>query len=188
MVATGKPFLAGESIGTYVSWFNAPAGAQAIKSATNSGQMEGTIDLVSAFGYLPTNIYLCSAAYQTADGGAWAASCPSNTGPDIGTNGFLCLPLVALRDNNGDGIYDRVQPGMDFIVQKFSRTNTSFTLDCAAMPGRNYQLSYRDNLTNGGAWIDLPGATNGCGPLQTSVLFTAPATNAQRFYRVRLLP
>ena len=26
--------------------------------------MEGTLDLVQAFGYVPTNLYLCAAAYQ----------------------------------------------------------------------------------------------------------------------------
>jgi len=87
-VAPGKPFLAGESVGIYVGWFNAPAGSQAVKAATNSGAMEGTIDLVAAFGAMPANIFLCSAAYQTADGGVLASSCPTNSGPDIVTSGF----------------------------------------------------------------------------------------------------
>jgi len=91
-VATSKPFLAAESLSTYISWFNAPAGSQTAKTATSSGQMEGTIDLVAAFGAMPTNIYLCSAAYQTADGGALGSSCPTNSGPDIGTNGFSLHP------------------------------------------------------------------------------------------------
>ncbi|MCX6895493.1 MAG: carbohydrate-binding protein, partial [Verrucomicrobia bacterium] len=186
-VATSKPFLAGESVGSYVGWFNAPAGSQAAKAAANSGALEGTIDLAAAFGALPANIYLCSAAYQTADGGALASVCVTNTGANIGTNGFLCIPLAALRDHNGDGIFDRLQPSADFVVQNTSRSNNTFTLNCAAFPGRAYQLSYRDNFASG-AWLDLPGASNVCGALQTEVTFTALATNGQRFYRVRLLP
>ena len=38
-VATSKPFLAGESVNTYVGWANAPASAQAVKAATNSGAL-----------------------------------------------------------------------------------------------------------------------------------------------------
>ena len=92
-VATGKPFLAGESAGTYVSWFNAPAGSQAVKSATNSGALEGTIDLIAAFGAMPTNIYLCAAAYVTADGGALGSQCPAGSGADIETtNSSLSRP------------------------------------------------------------------------------------------------
>jgi hypothetical protein len=184
-VAVNKPFLAGESVGSYVGWFNAPGSSSAAKSAANSGALEGTIDLVAAFGAMPTNIYLCSAAYATADGGALASSCPTNSGADL-TN-FFCIPLAALRDHNGDGAFDRLQPTMDFTVQNFSRTNNQFMLTAAGFPGRQYQLSYRDSLANG-AWLDLPGATNTCGALQTNVVLTAPATNGQRFFRGRLLP
>jgi hypothetical protein len=186
-VATSKPFLAGESVGSYVSWFanGSATNWPCAKAAVNSGALEGTIDLVAAFGAMPTNIYLCSAAYATADGGALASSCPTNSGANL-TN-FFCIPLAALRDHNGDGTFDRLQPTADFAVQNFSRSNSTLTLNCAAFPGRQYQLSYRDNLTNG-AWLDLPGATNICGALQTNVVLTAPVPNGQRFFRARLLP
>ena len=188
-VSANKPFLASESLGTYVSWFanNAATNWPCAKSTATSGALEGTLDLVAAFGYLPTNIYLGSAGYATANGGALAAACPTNSGVNIGTNGFFCIPLVALRDHDGDGTFDRIQPSMDFVVQRSFRTNNSLMLDCAAFPGRSYQLSYRDSLTNG-AWLDLAGATNVCGSWRTNVIFTAPLTNGQRYYRVRLLP
>jgi hypothetical protein len=35
-----------------------------------------------------TSIYLCAAAYQTADGGALAAQCPAGSGPNIDTLDF----------------------------------------------------------------------------------------------------
>lgn len=188
-VATSKPFLAGESAGSYVGWFNAPAGSQAVKSPVNGAALEGTIDLLAAFGTLPANIYLCSAAYQTADGGALASSCPTNSGPDIGPNGFLCLPLLALRDHNADGKPDRLDPALDFALQNITAASSNFVVSWNAMPGRNYQLAYCDALTNG-VWTDLPGAVTNAGALQTTLAYPLPrpATNAHRYYRVRLLP
>jgi hypothetical protein len=174
-------------VGSYVSWFanGIATNWPCTKAAANSGALEGTIDLVAAFGYMPTNIYLASAAYQTADGGVLGSSCPANPGANL-TN-FFCIPLAALRDHNGDGTFDRLQPAMDFTVQNFSGSGSNVTLTCAAFPGRNYQLSYRDSLP-GGAWLDLPAVTNHCGALQTNVVFSLPGTNAQRFFRVKLLP
>ena len=102
-VASTKPYLASESLNSYITWNNAPASAQAVKAATSSGAMEGTIDLVAAFGYMPTNIYLCAAAYQTADGGALAAQCPAGSGPDIDPGEFFVIPTAALPDSNADG-------------------------------------------------------------------------------------
>ena len=58
--------------------------------------------LVAAFGTLPANIYLCAAAYQTADGGALAAQSPAGSGPDLDPNEFFVIPTIALRDNNAD--------------------------------------------------------------------------------------
>ncbi len=184
-VATSKPFLAGESVGSYVSWFNAPAGSQAVKAATNSGAMEGTIDLVAAFGAMPANIYLCAAAYQTADGGVLASSCPTNAGPDIGTNGFFSIPLVALRDHNGDGKYDRLDPLLDFKLLDPRAESNGLALTWASFPGRAYQLETVAAL--GGAWSNVPGSTLTAGVLQAELQFTAAITNGNGFFRARLL-
>ncbi len=185
-VATSKPFLAGESVGTYVSWFNAPPGSQAVKAATNSGAMEGTIDLVAAFGAMPANIYLCSAAYQTADGGVLVSSCPTNSGPDIGTNGFFCIPLVALRDHNGDGKYDRLDPLLDFKLLDARAESNGLALTWASFPGRAYRLETVAAL--GGVWSNVPGSTLTAEVLQVELQFTTAITNGNRFFRARLLP
>ena len=185
-VATSKPFLGGESVGTYVSWFNAPAGSQAVKAATNSGVMEGTIDLVAAFGAMPANIYLCSASYQTADGGVLASSCPTNAGPDIGTNGFFTIPLVTLRDDNGDGKYDRLDPLLDFKLLEPRAESSRVALTWASFPGRAYQLETVAAL--GGVWSNVPGSTLTAEVLQVELQFTTAITNGNRFFRARLLP
>ena len=187
-VATSKPFLAGESQNSYVAWFNAPAGSLATKAAANSGQMEGTIDLVAAFGAVPTNIYLCSAAYQTADGGALGSQCPAGAGPDLDPNEFFVIPTAALRDHNGDGKFDRLDPALDFTLQATRTGSNGVALTWAAMPAHNYQVVYANQFGN--SWSNLAGASNTAGPLQLFLSHTdaPPATVPGRFYKVKLLP
>ena len=160
-VASSKPYLAGESLNAYVAWYNAPASAQAIKAATNSGALSGTLDLVAAFGYMPANIFLCAAAYQTADGGALGGQCPAGVGPDIETNEFFVIPTIALRDQNGDGKFDRLDPAMDFALQGIWAESDAFRLTWSAMPGRTYQVVHSDNPAGG--WNDLPGSLTNAG-------------------------
>jgi hypothetical protein len=190
-VATTKPFLAAESQGTYVSWFvnNAATNWPCAKSATNSGALEGTLDLVGAFGYLPTNIFLCSAAYQTADGGALAAQCPAavTANGNIETNEFLTLPVASLRDSLGNGTLDLCDPARGFKIISAFGQGTNRILNFSVMPGRNYQIQFASSL-NGG-WTNLP-ATNFAAPPQMilNVTDAPPAGTPQRFYRVKLLP
>jgi hypothetical protein len=187
-VAANKPYLAAESLNTYISWYNAPTGALAFKAATNSGQMEGTLDLLQAFGYVPPNLYLCAAAYATADGGALAAQAPAGSGPNLDTNAFLVIPTVALRDNNADGILDRLDPTLDFVLQSPLRQTNGYVLTWATMPAHTYQVISADAL--GANWSNVPGAQTTAGPLQLFLSYTdtPPALATQRLYRVKLLP
>ena len=187
-VATNKPYLASESLNSYIAWFNAPTGTQAFKASVSSGQMEGTIDLVGAFGSMPTNLYLCAAAYQTADGGAIASQTPAGSGPDIDPNEFFVIPTVALRDNNGDGKFDRLDPALDFTVQSVQRVSGGYAITWASMPRHGYQLVSADGL--GATWSNVPGGLTTAGPLQLFLSCTdaPPPTAAQRFYKVKLLP
>ena len=145
-VAANKPFLASESQNTYVSWYvnNTATNWPCAKAPTNSGALEGTLDLVSAFGYLPTNIYLCAAAYQTANGGALAAQCPAGSGPNINTNEFFVIPIAALRDSLGNGTFDRLDPARGFRILSAGATPAGLALNWASMPGYSYQVLYAD--------------------------------------------
>jgi hypothetical protein len=187
-VATSKPYLAGESLNTYVGWANAPASAQTVKSATNSGALAGTIDLVAAFGYMPTNLYLCAAAYQTADSGALAAQCPAGSGPDIDPSEFFVIPTAALHDDNGDGKFDRLDPALGFKLQGLPAGSGGYAINWAAMPGHTYQVVWADAL--GATWSNLPSGPTSAGPLQLFLSCTdaPPPAPTQRFYRVKLLP
>jgi hypothetical protein len=189
-VAANKPYLASESLNTYVSWFvnNAATNWACAKSSAVSGALEGTLDLVGAFGYLPTNIYLCAAAYQTANGGALVAQCPAGSGPNIDPNEFFVIPIAALRDSPGNGTLDLLDPARGFRILSAGVTPAGLTLNWATMPGYSYQVVYANSLLN--SWSNLPGSSNFAGPLQLNLSFTdaLPVSVPQRFYRVKLLP
>ena len=188
-VSTNKPFLASESQNNYVSWYvngfqtNWPC----TKAPVNSGALEGTLDLVAAFGAVPANLYLCAAAYQTTNGGVLGGQCPAGSGPNIDPNEFFVLPLSALRDSLGNGTLDLCDPARGFKINSASAQDTNRVLNFAVMPGRNYQVQFASALD--GAWTNPPG-TNYAAPPQTILNFTdaPPADTPQRFYRVKLLP
>jgi hypothetical protein len=189
-VSVNKPFLASESQGAYVSWFvnNASVGWPCAKASASSGALEGTLDLVTAFGSVPTNLYLCAAAYITTNGGSLAAQCPAGSGPNIDTNEFLVLPVAALRDSWGNGTLDLCDPARGFKILSASPSAGGCSLNWAAMPGRGYQLQYVGALGNN--WSNLAGMSNDPGLLQMQLNYTdAPSVTAtQRFYRIQLLP
>ena len=160
------------------------AGAQ----VNYSGALEGTLDLAAAFGSVPTNLYLCAAAYQTADGGALVAQCPPGSGPNIDTNEFLVIPVVALRDSLGNGTFDLCDPARGFKILSANSSTNGCMLNWAAMPGRAYQVQFASRL--GGTWSHLPAGSNYVGSLQMQLNYTeSPSMTAtQRFYRIELLP
>ena len=189
-VATTRPYLATESQNSYISWYvnGAQTNWPCAKAPATSGAMEGTLDLVAAFGAMPTNLYLCAAAYQTANGGALAGQCPAGSGPNIDTNEFLALPVAALRDSFGNGTLDLLDPARGFRFLSANALPGGRTLSWAAMPGRAYQIQFVDSL--GGVWSNLPGGSNYALPPQMILNFTdaPPAGMSQRFYRLELLP
>jgi len=189
-VAATKPYLAGESQNSYLSWYANSAATSWLcaKSTTTSGAMEGTMDLVQAFGYMPTNLYLCAAGYVTTNGGPLVAGCPVTAGPNINTNNFLVIPVAALRDSLGNGTFDLCDPARGFKILSVGLQYTNLALNCAAMPGRKYQVQFANALT--GPWTNLPATQTIAAPPQMTVSFTNGMTagTAQRYYRVELMP
>jgi|GEM_PF-311414 len=189
-VATTKPYLASESQNTYISWYvnGVQTNWPCAKASTTNGAMEGTMDLVQAFGYLPTNLYLCAAAYVTTNGGPLVAQCPAGAGPNINTNNFLVIPVAALRDSWGNGTFDLCDPARGFKILSAGLQSTNCVLNYAAMPGRAYQVQFVNQLGN--FWSNPPTGSNYAVPPQMILNFTdaPPAGTPQRFYRVELLP
>jgi hypothetical protein len=183
-MAANKPFLGGESATSYCGWFNSPASAQVAKSPTNSGQMEGTIDLTAAFGSIPATIYVAAAAYQTADGGALAGQGPIGNGDgNIDPSEFLALSLVAITDENADGKFDRLDPALGFVVVQITSGNGTTGVDWNSVPGKTYQLEYCNQLD--GQWFSL-NAPLTAGPGEVFLSRDDSSAVSPRFYRVRL--
>lgn len=186
-----KVMLTGESQGTYFGWQNlngstATASNQAIKASSSTGQLQGTINLTQAFGSMPSTLYLCAAAYTTANGGALAWQAPAgNLDGNIDSNEFLAVPVASIADSNGDGLLDNLDPSMGFVVQNAQSSGSSgFTITWVAVPGKSYQVMCCDSL--GAGWTNLPNAQVTADSGQVSLSYTdTSATNAsQRFYNI----
>jgi len=151
----------------------------------NGGQVEGTIDLAAAFGTIPQTIFVASAAYQTPDGGALVAQGPAgNADGNIDVNEFMPLPLVAIKDENSDGKYDRLDPAMDFVVSEISQANGLTTINWKAVPGKTYQVQYCDQLGSG--WVNL-GSPKTAGVTELVLSADDAIAMPSRFYRVGLV-
>jgi hypothetical protein len=149
--------------------------------------MQGTIDLVQAFGSMPSTPYLCAAAYNTTDGGALVAQAPTGNGNgNIESNEFLAVPVADIVDTTGSGVLDRLNPAIGFLVQGWQATGTGgYTITWASVPGKTYQVLYSDSP--GGVWSNLPSAQVTAGSGQSSLSYTdTSATNMpQRFYKIQ---
>ena len=188
-VSPNKPFLATESQNSYVSWFvnNAATNWPCAKASTISGALEGTLDLVGAFGYLPTNLYLCAAAYLTTNGGPLVVASPAGAGPNLNPNNFLEIPVAALKDSWGNGTFDLCDPARGFKILSARAQPVGCVVDWAAMPGRVYQLQSVDAL--GLPWAGLASLSNAPALLQLELNYTdGPPAADGRFYRIKLLP
>lgn len=185
-VSTAKPFIGAEGANNYSSWFNAPTGSSVTKASSSSGVLEGTLDLVAAFGSLPEVVYVAAAAYTTPDGGTLVSVAPTGSGPHLDPGEFLALPLIAFKDVNGDGVYDRLDPGMDFRIESATPENGGLRFSFACVPGRSYRVLCRESLAE--SWSVLEGSTQTATGVQTRLSVTNAPGTPLRFYRVELLP
>lgn len=198
-VQPSKPFLAGESLDETkpdeerCAWYiddNAPNGFQlAAKSPTTAGVMEGTLDLITTFGYLPDTLYIAAAAYSTEDGGALVAQAPAGNGDgNLDPWEFIVMPVVTLVDRNLDGTLDRLDPALDFKIVELFPGSVDFEFVWNAVPYRTYQVQYCDELTPD-CWQDLPFALLTAGDGDRDMAWNDyPITVHRRFYRVKLVP
>ncbi|MEO8044573.1 MAG: hypothetical protein ABI674_06670 [Spartobacteria bacterium] len=180
-----KPFLAGESMSTLGGWFNAMASARAAKSPGTDGLLEGTLDLAATFGSIPDTVFVAAAGYETADGGHLVAQVPAGNGDgNIDPAEFLPLSIAALKDENADGTYDRLDPALGFQITQITRVAGITTITWTSVPGRTYQAESCDSLN--GEWTPLNSPiTAGVGELTLTT--SDPTDVLTRFYRVELV-
>jgi len=144
------------------------------------------IDLGEAFGELPPVVYLAAAAWATPNGGSLVAIAPAGNGPNLDPAEFFALPTIAFKDANGDGLYDRLDPNLEFRIESADALDGGLRFTFASVPGHSYRVLYRDLLTS--SWTVLSGSTQSATGLQTSLTVTNFPGTSQRFYRVELLP
>lgn len=183
-----SPVLAAESSNSYIGWSH-DNGAATETGRAAGARMEGTIGLAVAFGALPETLYLASAAYRTADAGALAAQAPAGNGDgDIGPDELFAIPLEALRDEDANGIFDRLETGRGFVITKASRAGNSLSLTWNCFPGRSYRI--QSGMELGTDCTDIPGAPITAGPadLTATVALAVDPREPRRFYRIALVP
>ena len=187
---TASPFLAAESSNSYINWFNTREAATTTARVLGQ-QMEGTIDISTAFGGMPTNLYLSALAYQTADSGVLAAQAPA----PVVSNGlleaseFFRIPLEALRDEDANGTYDRLESTGTFKITRLVQPGGSASVRWNVFPGRAYKLQTNTVLAPTG-WVDVPGSETTAGPVDLDLLhtFTLPVGENRVYVRAVLIP
>ncbi|MFM7179869.1 MAG: hypothetical protein ACKO2G_00095 [Verrucomicrobiales bacterium] len=189
-VPNNQPYLAAESANSFIGWFNSGSAATTLARGSPSQHMEGTIDL-SVFPALPNTLYLTALAYQSADAGLLGAQAPATVvaGNDVEASELFAIPLEVLRDEDANGIYDRLEPGVGFVVTEFNRVANSLNLDWAAFPGRTYRVEASTTLL-ANSWQTVPGSQVTAGPTETSlgISLEIPPGDLRRFFRVALDP
>ena len=184
-----SPFLAAESVNSYMGWFNA-TGAATKTARMAGGQMEGTLDLSSAFGAPPAELYLSSLAYQTSDGGLLGSQAPAgNADGNLDASELLRIPLESLRDEDANGVFDRLESGDGFAITEAVRLGNQFSITWKCFPGRVYQIQTSSNLLTA-SWVDVPAAQVTAGPadLEATYQVTLDPSETARFFRVVLNP
>ena len=103
-IAQWDAFLADENDNDYEGWFDVTGFAEAATGA-NGGVLEGLIDLVQMFGFLPDEVYLAVGRYQSADGGSLTGQVPGAVlvNGDIDAIEYVLFSIALVGDLDGDG-------------------------------------------------------------------------------------
>jgi hypothetical protein len=84
-VAQWDAYLADENGNDYEGWFDT-AGATEAATGPNGGMLEGTLDLVGEYGFIPSQIYLAVGAFINPDGGALVWQVPASVDGNASIN------------------------------------------------------------------------------------------------------
>jgi hypothetical protein len=190
-VVTGanQPFIGAESTNSYVGWFNAPASAQVVRSANPAGVIEGTLDLVETFGYVPSHIRLVALAYETHDGGNLMAQSPrANYDDNYVSQLEMRWPLLdTLRDEDQDGFWDRIDPKHGWSASIRMEADGTTTISAPAVSKRRFSLLISDNGPAGPYYYSMNSDDGADSKSVISITDRTPPA-AGRFYRIRVEP
>jgi hypothetical protein len=182
-----KPFLMHNGGTRFLTWNN--GGANAFCPAlVPTGYLEGRIDLATAFGAMPSVIYVALARYAAGNGGALlpATQIPTGNGNgNIENTEFLTIPVATIRDEQLNGSLDVLEPDLAFTAS-FDKNPGVFIVRWPAVPGYTYQVHASDTLQQ--SFAPLSGLLSaGLGMFSMSYTDLPPTTVSQRFYRVSRL-
>lgn len=182
-IPAGKPFIGAESTNNFVGWFNAPAAAHVVRSSSASGAIEGTIDLIETFGYIPPRLYMAVVAYNTEDGGLliWQAPNPDGRVDSVvAADEFVVLNTAALRDDDADGVLNLTDPAKGLTLSIGRNSDGSVTLSYPIVAYRSYVLSRTFAL--GDPYSSVAGHYGQNGEFTASYTDSYPSMKA--FYKV----
>ncbi|MBK6765050.1 MAG: hypothetical protein IPG71_01715 [bacterium] len=155
-VAAWNAFVGNEESNGWRGWFDA-SGSNAIAS---SGICEASINLAEELGALPDSLYVCLAAYQSANGGALQAQIPSAVIPNGNVEASEWLPLhLKPRDltitTDGTSIALRWQGSA--LAQSYRVWRAPALGDTPTLLGSTTNTTFTDNAAGTQAvyWVDV---------------------------------
>jgi Glycosyl hydrolase family 57/Carbohydrate binding domain (family 25) len=104
-IAQWDAYLADENDNDFQDWFDVTSFADSA-TGINGGVLEGLIDLVQLFGFLPSEVYIAVGRYQSADGGTLVGQTPGSTlnNGNIDAIEYILFNIAQLQgDLDGDG-------------------------------------------------------------------------------------
>lgn len=153
----GSPYLTAEGVNDYAGWFNAANPTRLAKSPTNTGVLEGSIDLLEEFGAVPEFIYIAAVAYETSDASTVSTSfgrvvgqAPAAVVADdvIAPEEFLRIPVRAVTDSAADGRFDVLVPERAFSARIIPPGGgAAAKVQWESVPGRTYRVLRKSALT-----------------------------------------
>ncbi|MEM9481422.1 MAG: hypothetical protein AAGA58_17370 [Verrucomicrobiota bacterium] len=181
------PFIGSESTNDYAGWFNQGNATNSVtKDNSPSGHLEGMLNLAEAFGTMPTVVYLASAAYETADGGALSGQSPAgNANADIDFDELLAIPIDAIRDENADGVFDFLDPKDEFRITQAADSGSGYEIRWRSIPGFRYSVEKSTDLKDRDPMPELD--TVGPGAATEAIVSTASDELTKCYIRVKAL-
>lgn len=98
-------------------------------------------------------INLSSPAYRTENLNSLVSQGPLGNGDEnIDPDEFLAIPVEAIRDNQGIGFYERLDPARGFEIAEAGDSVQGFALRWRVVPGKQYHVWRSANLADDTLW------------------------------------
>lgn len=120
-VAGWSAYLGNESSNNWCGWFDNSGAAQKYASAS---YLEGTLNLLSEFGYVPGRVFVSIGKYQTQDGGSLINQVPAGNGDlNIDSSEFFIYNL-----NQVPGVPNLIHPSGEILDSNNTITFTWYSV------------------------------------------------------------